>query len=269
MIYIILFLAILLGILILSLDKDTYEQLGLTGKPSAFQKKHRFIVEVNLAAPYFVPGKKLYERVRWCLKDKLQLTFKFLMSWTKEGHSSTSTLHSFFNSYNGQILSNTEDIKSVLNHSKAPSISFDKSSFTEDRMSPENFDVCDCMSFFEWLGCVACEVDCSAASPDSYVSTLACPEPSHDVKQLVKCRWTGMITSSCILSVIHSVRNLVKSNNLPWLAVTVWGFADCPLTWKQNEHGHSVTGENFYTFVIFPNDKYWLYTAMGGHDIGL
>ena len=46
------------------------------------------VVEVNLAAPYFVPGKKLYERVRWCLKDKLQLTFKFLMSWTKEGWSS-------------------------------------------------------------------------------------------------------------------------------------------------------------------------------------
>lgn len=30
------------GVLILSLDKDTYERLGLTGKPSAFQKKHRF-----------------------------------------------------------------------------------------------------------------------------------------------------------------------------------------------------------------------------------
>ncbi|KAK2553097.1 Ribonuclease P protein subunit p40 [Acropora cervicornis] len=30
------------GTLILSLNKDTYEQLGLTGKPSAFQKKQRF-----------------------------------------------------------------------------------------------------------------------------------------------------------------------------------------------------------------------------------
>jgi len=49
------------------------------------QNEHDLVVEVNLAAPYFVPGKKLYERVRWCLKDKLQLTFKFLMSWTNEG----------------------------------------------------------------------------------------------------------------------------------------------------------------------------------------
>jgi len=46
---------------------------------------------VNLAAPYFVPGKKLYERVRWCLKDKLQLTFKFLMSWTNEGQHNPHT----------------------------------------------------------------------------------------------------------------------------------------------------------------------------------
>lgn len=50
-----------------------------------YKIENDLVVEVNLAAPYFVPGKKLYERVRWCLKDKLQLTFKFLMSWTKEG----------------------------------------------------------------------------------------------------------------------------------------------------------------------------------------
>ena len=35
-------LFLIVGVLILSLDKDTYEQLGLTGKPSAFQKNHRF-----------------------------------------------------------------------------------------------------------------------------------------------------------------------------------------------------------------------------------
>ena len=30
------------GKLVLSVDKDTYEQLGLVGKPSRFQKQHRF-----------------------------------------------------------------------------------------------------------------------------------------------------------------------------------------------------------------------------------
>lgn len=57
---------------------------------AAYGVLHNFFVlnldvEVNLAAPNFVPGKKVYERVRWCLKDNLPLTFKFLMSWTNEG----------------------------------------------------------------------------------------------------------------------------------------------------------------------------------------
>ena len=43
------------------------------------------VVEVDLASSYFVPGKKQYERVRWCLKENQLLTFKFLMSWTCEG----------------------------------------------------------------------------------------------------------------------------------------------------------------------------------------
>lgn len=256
------------GVLILSLDKDMYEQLGLTGKPSVFQKKHRFNIEINLASSNFVPGKKIYDRVRWCLKDNLPLKFKFLMSWTNEGQVSTSKLHSFFSSFCGQMLPNTEDMKKVQNHQKAPKISFDKSSFTEDSTSTEN-DVCDCMSFFEWLGCVTCGVDCSAASSDSYISTLTCPEPSCNMKQLITCRWTGMITSKSILTIIQTVRNLLKTAELPWVSVTVWGFTDCPVTWKQKEHGHFVSGENLYTFVVFPSDQYWLYTAMGGQDVGL
>ena len=41
------------GVLILSLDKDTYEQLGLTGKPSAFQKKHKFS-KYNITVGHFM-----------------------------------------------------------------------------------------------------------------------------------------------------------------------------------------------------------------------
>lgn len=72
-----------------------------------------------------------------------------------------------------------------------------------------------------------------------------------------------------LLIKLFSDRNLLKTADLPWVAVTVWGFTDCPVTWKQNEHGHFVSGENLYTFVLFPNDQYWLYTAMGDQDVGL
>ena len=62
-------------------------------------------------------------------------------------------------------------------------------------------------------------------------------------------------------------RNLVQSSNIAWVALTVWGFVDSPVAWKQNDHGHFLGGENLYTFVIFPGDEYWIYVATGSHDI--
>lgn len=57
------------------------------------------------------------------------------------------------------MVHNEVNTQRAPNYKKAPNISYDRSSLTEDKMGPENCDVCDCMSFFEWLGCVACGVD--------------------------------------------------------------------------------------------------------------
>lgn len=75
------------------------------------------------------------------------------------GHTSTEKLHAFFSSYNFQKLGNVEDVQSVPKHQKVPVINYSRSQFTEERLTAENFDVCSCMSFFEWLGCVACGID--------------------------------------------------------------------------------------------------------------
>ena len=43
------------------------------------------VVKIDLLADYFVPGKKNYERVRWCVTDQLQLKFDFLLTWVPPG----------------------------------------------------------------------------------------------------------------------------------------------------------------------------------------
>ena len=75
------------------------------------------------------------------------------------GCTSTEKLDAFFSSYNFQKLGNVEDVQSVSKHQKVPVINYSGSQFTEERLIEENFDVCSCMSFFEWLGCVACGID--------------------------------------------------------------------------------------------------------------
>lgn len=61
------------------MDKDTYEQLGLVGKPSRFQKQHRFLVEVDLTASHFRPGKPNYDRVRWSFAKQLGENVRYLL----------------------------------------------------------------------------------------------------------------------------------------------------------------------------------------------
>ena len=96
------------GKLVLSLIKDTYEQLGLQGSPSRYQKKYRYgniktskhyhnstiviiafffcsVVEIDLKAAHFKPGKANYERVKQCLNEILNLKVDFILSWTDQG----------------------------------------------------------------------------------------------------------------------------------------------------------------------------------------
>ncbi|PWN52247.1 hypothetical protein IE53DRAFT_385330 [Violaceomyces palustris] len=69
------------GKLFLSLTKETYQRLGLTGRASHFSKQSsgwagdrrsgadtRYVVEIDLLAPSFVPGKKGYEQVKRCFR---------------------------------------------------------------------------------------------------------------------------------------------------------------------------------------------------------
>lgn len=74
--------------MILQVDKDTYEQLGLQGKKSKFKvdmlHSTRFRITVDLAAKSFVPNRKLYERVMWALK-KLENAHVLLSVYNEKG----------------------------------------------------------------------------------------------------------------------------------------------------------------------------------------
>ncbi|KAI1307391.1 hypothetical protein EDD11_004475 [Mortierella claussenii] len=69
------------GKLILSLTKDTYEQLGLTGQPSKFYPdRHRYVVEVDLRGPAMLPGKPGFERIKWCFQNTLTTVFPMVLA---------------------------------------------------------------------------------------------------------------------------------------------------------------------------------------------
>lgn len=87
----------------MSVDKDLYEELGIQGTQSQYQK-HRYgnmlhmlctchvtctcahvVVLVDLTAPSFTPGKPGYERVKRCLTHIPELQADFIFAWDDIG----------------------------------------------------------------------------------------------------------------------------------------------------------------------------------------
>ncbi|RKP23833.1 ribonuclease P 40kDa subunit-domain-containing protein, partial [Syncephalis pseudoplumigaleata] len=76
------------GRLILHLTKDTYERLGLDGQPSHFSKRHpqKHVVTLDLTIAAMTPGKKLYDRIRWCLENAFKQPIRFFMARSYQGN---------------------------------------------------------------------------------------------------------------------------------------------------------------------------------------
>ncbi|KAK3704043.1 hypothetical protein QZH41_017974, partial [Actinostola sp. cb2023] len=177
------------GTLLLSLDKDTYEELG-HGHIFVFA-----VVEIDLKSPSFQPGKNHYERVQWCFKKGLELKYEFVFLWVDEDNqTNTEILQSYFSRYDCHTVRNRESITNLTNL-KTPIIN-------PGLTKPSHDITSGC--FYEWLGCIQCDIDCCAGTPDSYISTLTCPNPSVVIKDVVRCQWRGFITPQRILKLLET-----------------------------------------------------------------
>jgi len=119
---------------------------------------------------------------------------------------------------------------------------------------------------YNWLGCISCGViDFLEGKPlDSYLTQFSnkYTEKGH----IFVSREKGFLTPEYLLYQLNMLRRDVKCNKFPWAILNVWGFEDSPVSWNKNEHNFFHSGENNYTFVILPDDKYLLYIAVGAQD---
>ena len=67
---------------------------------------------------------------------------------------------------------------------------------------------------------------------------------------------------------ISEARKCVDSGQCPWAAVSVWGFADSPVSWAGAEHSrdHVMGGENDYVIMLLPEQQYVLFVLSGACD---
>ncbi|KAM9321721.1 ribonuclease P protein subunit p40 [Pholidichthys leucotaenia] len=235
------------GRLHLSLDKDSFELLGLEGKPSRFNHrlKTRYVVSVDLTDSSMTPGGRGYQRLLTGLKSRLQLQTDFLLCHHPGGRTSLQPLLSRYEW--------SEHRPEVVHR------------FLHDLSCPDPRS-CDPHSLLEWLGAVDADISCENSS-SSFLSSLVPPDPRTTTHNALSVSVRGLLLPQDVLRLLDKLRYYLEHHQLEsWVSLTVHGFVDSPVSWGDNEHGVLRGGENFYTVFLFHNQQYHIHLGTGPQD---
>ncbi|MEJ1284683.1 ribonuclease P 40 subunit [Cricetulus griseus] len=169
-----------------------------------------------------------------------------------------STIMSYFSKY--QIEEHQPDVElSTVRELQCPVLQ-------NDSLEGEPEEACTALEHFDWLGAVFCHTGLDN-QPYNFISTYRCPQPSIVAAQASLCTIKGFILPEKIHVLLEQLCHYFDEPKLaPWLTLSVQGFADSPVSWRENEHGFQKGGEHLYNFVIFNNQDYWLQMAVGAND---
>jgi ribonuclease P/MRP protein subunit RPP40 len=225
------------GMLHLFVDSDTYRRLGIVGKASGVHQSGQFFhVQINLGAEGFHAGDSNYDRTYWCLKRMHQV--RVLASHTLDG-AATSTVD-----FAAELQTENRQARCHLSsHTLAPDVRMpsvpELSALVEapgsDDVPSETFgDVLEWLGFVHgnMQGCIA-----SGAPVDEFATCLQSPQllasslGTGHVQQL-----RGFLTPPTVNILLSSVVEQVRSGQLPWASLVVWGFQDAPLSWGTSAH---------------------------------
>ncbi|KAJ8098256.1 ribonuclease P 40kDa subunit-domain-containing protein [Lipomyces tetrasporus] len=260
------------GVLRLSLRKDTYERVGLQGKASRFSKT-RFIVEMNLRSPNFLPGHKGFDKlINATESSPLRHPIPFLICVfpSADFSSSLSPLPDFFKAtaYPQQYT-----LTHIPNAVIVPPLSPFKSAIALTGPSYNSIsrrDVGDytdevvregLLHILEWTSLLGLEseriqfgrqidplLSTYSVFEDEGVEGIANPK----IEKVTKISLDGFLTSRMTKHVFDELLKHLPPSS--WAAITVYGFQDAPVSWASDEHSYLISGENDYTIVIKPEE---------------
>lgn len=270
------------GQIYLSLDRGSYQSLGINGKLAPHilrEPKNRYVVKIDTGAPGFKQGTKHYEHIINCLKNS-DIRFDFYITWNPHDESiCPSSIAKYFSDHGYRVLEKQPEIKHsqltdihlpiIVKHNlqgivsqkdnerNSPTMEIDTSIETceeeDESMEPEEL--------LEWIGTqhLAVKLDSDISSTLSIVQ----PKPSSSISSLKSTHCTGFYTTFQIEILIKLLRQYLASRNefaVPWLCLTIYGSADALVCWGSDPHSHLTNGDNFYTIIIL-RDQFWVYTV--------
>ncbi|KAJ2556429.1 hypothetical protein EV175_002011 [Coemansia sp. RSA 1933] len=227
--------------LVMSLCKDTYQTLGLSGKQSMFplERGARFLVAVDLAT-LTDPEKKNFRRIHTRLNavfGSRPFTFAMCLYDRTTGRALNldlpgSTAHQI------QV-----GAKTVLDVS-VPDLA---AMFAQNNRIDE-----EAPGIFEWIGLAAAGATALSCGGHSEICTYNAPTPviAHR-RDLAVLSVHGMLSPKAISLIAQQLATMHQGSSDPFF-LCVWGHEDAPLSWDTAEHGFLTSGEHMYAQTYLP-----------------
>jgi len=206
-----------LGRLKLSVGKDLYQELGLSGVPSFTLGKvpSQYCITVDLLNSKFQPGSKYYERIVRCLRNHKDLEFDWIMKW--EPHV-PEICPSSLAAYLDAAQFNVSECQHQLNQHQL-----------FNREVPHLNQETDLVDLVEWVGAAILEIECPLV--ESHASSFTCLQPYSNTGQVSVLRSSGLFSVKDIESILNDTFLILKENdNELWFNLTIHGFDDHPST---------------------------------------
>ncbi|RIB09120.1 ribonuclease P 40kDa subunit-domain-containing protein [Gigaspora rosea] len=127
------------------LQKGRVVAQSLAGKPAKFgPDRQRFVVQINLLEKSMIPGKKGFERIKWCFDNTLSDPFPFLISYVDSVTQETQkiTFPPTFNAKKFTIELNFEKLNDII----FPDMEVIKTASQDDHWRS------DIVEIYDWFG---------------------------------------------------------------------------------------------------------------------
>ena len=233
------------GHLVLSLDRESYQELGLEGKPIRSKQKdpQRYIVTLDLTAGHFRQGKKNYERAYSCLRDCLQ-TFDVVLSW--EPHDDKVCPSSVASYLCGQGLQ-VEVCQPKFKQRRDFNVSVPSLGLANEDSDVE--------VMLEWLGMFCLDVASDSSEEGEFLNSYCYPNDTIECGQVAFLCWEGFFTPLQIINLFNSLSEYFKDrDDIPWVSLYVQGFADMPIGWESKPHTFNTDGDCSYSIIFKPKN---------------
>ncbi|KAE9045666.1 hypothetical protein PR003_g80 [Phytophthora rubi] len=285
------------GQLLLVVDTQTYQQLGIVGEkygkavPPTCRSTggQKYVITLDLTSSTFAEegGNAFRDQVRKTLSSKLEDLEMFMCAYNQRGAARTI----LFGDDDAVPRQRVELNAQVMTFNEVFLPKFDAFYAQLDGKGERDEGDGDMLrtslqEAYDWLGLVACRLTdlLQRRKLEEYVSTFTGIPDSFECEpdsEVTSVRWRGLLAAPFCATIVEKVQRAVKNGEVPWGAVTVWGFPDVFVSWVQpakvksnkgkgdlqrREHGYLGNGSNNYTLLILPNDEYFMLQALGPHD---